>query len=58
LTGTTKVLHVSAFFWGACGDSLFVKYDKAVHEEMDGRYSMLPFEVKDKDGEVIVICCF
>jgi hypothetical protein len=54
----TKVLHVSDMFWGACGDSLIVKYDKAVHEVMDGRYSVLPFEVKDQDGENILIYGF
>jgi hypothetical protein len=52
---TTKVLHASAMFWGACGDSLIVKYDKAVHAVMDGQYSVLPFEVEDKHGKPIVI---
>jgi hypothetical protein len=55
---TKKVLHVSDMFWGACGESLIVKYDKAVHEVMDGRYSVLPFEVKDKDVDIIVIYGF
>jgi hypothetical protein len=42
-------------FLGACGDALIVKYNKAVHEVMDGLYSVLPFEVKDKHRKPVVI---
>jgi hypothetical protein len=35
-----------------------VKYDKAVHEVMDGLYSVFPFEVKDKNGKPVVIYGF
>jgi hypothetical protein len=55
---TAHVLHVSDVFWGACGDSLIVKYDKAVHEVMDGKNSVLPFQVKYKDGKPIVLYGF
>jgi hypothetical protein len=49
------VLHVSDMFWSAYGDSLIVKYDAAVHEVMDGRFSVLPFELLDKEGNVICV---
>jgi hypothetical protein len=48
---TTRVLHVSCMFWGCCSDALIVKFDEAVHEVMDGRYSTLAFEVSDIDGD-------
>jgi hypothetical protein len=48
------VLHVSDMFWGCYSASLIVKFDKAVHEIMDGRYSNLPFELSDIDGDKIV----
>jgi hypothetical protein len=47
---TTRVLHVSCMFWGCCSDTLIVKFDEAVHEVVDGRYSTLAFEVSDIDG--------
>jgi hypothetical protein len=50
----TKVLHVSNMFWECCSDSLIVKFDEAVHEVMDGRYSDLPFELNGTDGDKIV----
>jgi hypothetical protein len=52
---TTKVLHVSEMFWGACGYILIVKYYNAVHKVMDGSYFVMPFEAKEKDGESIAI---
>jgi hypothetical protein len=48
---TTLVLHVSCMCWGRCSDALIVKFDEAVHEVMDGRYSTLAFEVSDIDGD-------
>jgi hypothetical protein len=50
---TSRVLHVSCMFWGCCSDALIVKFDEAVHEVMDGRYSTLAFEVSDIDGDKI-----
>jgi hypothetical protein len=50
---TTRVLHVSCMFWGCCSDELIIKFDEAVHEAMDGRYSTLVFEVSDIDGDKI-----
>jgi hypothetical protein len=44
---TPRVLNVSEMFWGTCGDSRIVKYDTAVHEVMDGRFYVLPFELLD-----------
>jgi hypothetical protein len=51
---TTRVLHVSCMFWGCCSNALVVKFDEAVYEVMDGRYSTLPFEVSDIDGDKIM----
>jgi hypothetical protein len=50
---TTRVLHVSCMFWGCCSDALIIKFDDAVHEVMDGRYSTLAFEVSYIDGDKI-----
>jgi hypothetical protein len=50
---TTRVLVVSCMFWGCCSDYLIVKFDEAVHEVVDGRYSTLPFEVSNIDGDKI-----
>jgi hypothetical protein len=40
---------------GACGDSRIVKYDTAVHEVMDGHFSVLPFEILDIIGNIITV---
>jgi hypothetical protein len=50
---TTRALHVSCMCCGCCSDALIVKFDEAVHEVMDGRYSTFPFEVSDIDGDKI-----
>jgi hypothetical protein len=39
--------------WGACGESLIVKYDEVVHELMDGRFSLLPVQLIDINGNTI-----
>jgi hypothetical protein len=50
---TTRVLHVSCMFWGCCSNALMVKFDEAVHEIMDGKYSTIAFEVSYIDGDKI-----
>jgi hypothetical protein len=45
-------------FRGACGDSLIVKYDAAVHGVMDGRFYVLPFGVLDKDDLRALSCYY
>jgi hypothetical protein len=50
---TSRVLHVSCMFLGCCSDALIVKFDEAVHEVMDDRYSTLAFEVSYIDGDKI-----
>jgi hypothetical protein len=50
---TTRVLHVSCMCWGCCSDVLIVKFDEAVHEVVDDRYSTIAFEVLYIDGDKI-----
>jgi hypothetical protein len=52
---TTRSLHVSYMLWGACGESLIVKYDEVVHELMDGRFSLLPVQLIDIHGNTITV---
>jgi hypothetical protein len=42
-------------FWGACGDSLIVKYNEAVHELMDGSFYLLPVQLIDIQGNNITV---
>jgi hypothetical protein len=42
-------------FWGACGDSLIVKYDTVVHKVVDGRFSIPAFELLDIIGNIITV---